>query len=393
MDTPSPRSWVPRLLTGSRIGIFRRPIYIFWLSLLAVVFFAFTFGINRLFARKQQRLSVYWFQQGQNDLAQGRPREAISDLRTALLYSHDNQRYFFALAQALEAADRVSEARSYFLNLLEDEPGNGSFNLELARLAIKDNDVAHALRYFNGAIYGAWDTDPILKRQQVRKELIDYLALKGLKTQARAELLTFTTEMPKTLESQLWVAQSFSRLGDDGGALGFYKASLRRDRRDPDALFGAGESAFHLGRYREALGFFKRAAAIRNDAASSQMLQLTSLVLDLNPFESSISAEERRHRLILAMDIADRRLRQCAQLQHVTLDASGSNAFQLARSQWIQLDNQMQRARGSADLVQLLVPIANLMVNIEQQNGCGPATAADQAALRIYQNAEELQPQ
>ena len=392
MDASSQRSWVPRILSGKGTRVFRRPIYVVWLSLLTIAFFAFTFGVNRLYAQKQQQLSRYWFAQAQSALTASRPADAISDLRTALLYSRDDPRYLFTLAQALEADGRIPEARSYFLNLLEDEPGNGSFNLELARLAARENDANHAMRYYNGAIYGAWDSDPVLRRQQARQELIAYLLSKNMGTQARGELLTLTTEMPKNAESDLWVANSFGRLGDDRSALDFYKTALRLDHKNGAALLGAGEAAFRLTRYSEALDYFKRAAAIRDDPTTSQWLQLTAFVLDLNAFESRISAAERRHRLILAMDIADRRLRQCAQTRNIVLDAPGNDPMQFARAQWIQLDNQIQRAHADADVVQLLAPVASLIVSVEQLSGCGPLTLTDQAALHVYQNAEELQP-
>lgn len=392
METPAQHNWASRFLAGSTVTIFRRPIDIFWLSLLAVVFFAFTFGISRLYAQREQQLAVYWFQQGQTALSQGKPNDAISDLRTALLYSHDNKDYLFTLAQALEAANRIPEAQSYFLSLLEDEPGSGSINLELSRLAERNGDVNRAMRYFNGAIYGAWDQDAVMKRQQARKELISFLISKGLKTQARGELLSLAAEMPETIESQLWVAQAFNHLGDDSSALDFYKSALRINHLDPSALLGAGESSFHLGNYRQALDYFKHAATIRDDAETAQMVQLTTLVLDLNPFESNISAGERRRRLILALEIADRRLRQCAQAQQITLDTPGTSPLQVARAQWMQLDAQVQRARNDADLVQLLTPIAGLITSIEQQSGCGPGATTDQAMLRICQNAEELQP-
>src|SRR5579872_2177198 len=129
METLPRHGWAARAFARTRI--FRRPIYIFWLSLLAVCFSAFTFGFSRLYQNKQHELSAYWFQRGENALAQGNPGEAISDLRTALFYSHDDPQYLFALAQALEADDRIAEARSYLLNLLEDEPGSGAINLEL----------------------------------------------------------------------------------------------------------------------------------------------------------------------------------------------------------------------------------------------------------------------
>jgi hypothetical protein len=55
------------------------------------------------------------------------------------------------------------------------------------------------------------------------------------------------------------------------------------------------------------------------------------------------------------------------------------------------LDRRIRQARRDADLVQLLVPTATLVSTVEQTEGCGPANASDQAMLRIYQNAEELQ--
>jgi len=392
METPAQHSFASRVFTRSRIKIFRRPIYIVWLSLLAVAFFAFTFGINHLYAQREHRLSVYWFQQGQAALKQGRPKDAISDLRTALLYSHDNKDYRFALAQALEAADSIPEAQAYLASLLDDEPGSGAINLELARLTAKSDDMNRAMRYFNGAIYGAWDEDAVTKRQEARQELISFLISKTLTTQARGELLSFTAEMPKTFDSQLWVAQAFSRLADDSSSLDFYRSALRINHQDSSALMGAGEASFHLGNYHQALQYYERSETVHNDPKTAHMIQLTTLILDLNPFASNISAAERRHRLILALDTADHRLRQCAQEQHVALDTPGTGPLEAARSQWLQLDARLRRARSDADLVQLLAPIAALMTNTERQTGCGAATTTDLAMLHIYQNAGELQP-
>lgn len=390
MEPSTRRSLAERIL-GTRV-VFRRPIYIFWLSAIAIVLFAATFGLNRVYAQRQQQLSVSWFREGQTALAAGKPELAIGDLRTALAYSHDNQEYLFALAQALAAANRVPEARSYLLSLLEDEPGNGPVNLELAHLAVKTHDNGHAMRYFNGAIYGAWEENPEAQRQQVRKELIDFLISQRLKTQARGELLTLSAEMPKDSGSELWVANAFAKLGDDASALDFYSASLKRNRHDADALLGAGEAAFHLGRYREALAYFKRANSAHPDAESAQMLELTSLILDWNPFESSLSQDERRHRLVLAMDVADRRLQQCAQSQHVDLSVPGTNPMQLYRVQWLQLDREIAHARSHSSLVELLNPVASLIMGIEQQPGCGAPAQTDQAMLHIYARPEELQP-
>ena len=96
--------------------------------------------------------------------------------------------------------------------------------------------------------------------------------------------------------------------------------------------------------------------------------------------------------MILAMDIIDHRLQQCAEAQQVALEKTGGNSLQMDRSQWMYLDKRVRVAYKNADLVQLLAPIATLVTSIEQQNGCGSATPNDQAMLRIYQNGEELRP-
>ena len=392
MKTPPKRKWSSRVRAAKeRIRTLRRPIYVISLLLLAAGFFAFTFSISRRFEALRQSLSAYWFQQGQDELAQGRPQNAIPDLRTALFYSHENSRYLFSLARALEGTDRPAEARSYLLNLLEQEPGSGPINLELARLAARDSDANQARRYFSGAIYGAWDTDPVLKRQQVRQELITFLINSDLKTQAHGELTSYTAEMPNTPNAQLWVARTFTKLGDDRSALDFYIAASQTNRRDVTALLGAGWAAFRLSRYREALQYFKGALALHDDPSTSQMIELVASVIELNPFDSSISAAERRHRLGLAMGIADQRLRECAETRGVELETVGGDPLQLLRSQWKYLNRQLRSTYNNSGLVQLLAPVASLVTSIEQKSGCNAPTANDQAMLRIYQNGGDLQ--
>jgi len=392
MNTPPKSKWASRVRTAKeRIRSLRRPIYVICLSLLAAGFFAFTFSVNRLYTEKRRNLSAYWFQQGQEELEQGSPQTAIPRLRTALLYSHENSLHVFNLARALAAANRVPEARSYLLNLLEQEPGNGQVNLELARLAAKENDANHARRYFNAAIYGAWEGDPLVKRQQARQELINFLIADDLKTQAHGELMSYTAEMPSTPNAQLWVARTFTKLGDDRSALDFYVAASQTNRRDVTALLGAGWAAFRLGRYREALEYFKGAESLHEDPSTLQMIELVTSVIELNPFDSSISAAERRHRLMLAMGIADQRLKTCADSHDVDLDTVSSDPLQLARSQWSYLNRQLRGTYNNSGLVQLLAPVASLITNIEQNGGCGAQTPNDQAMLRIYQGGGELQ--
>src|SRR4051794_32397104 len=97
------------------------------------VAFTTTYFITKSYGRRQDSLARHWLQQGENDL-RSNPAKAVADYRTALLYSHDDPAYRLRLAQALAADGHTSQAIAYFLNLLDEQPGNGLYNLELARL-------------------------------------------------------------------------------------------------------------------------------------------------------------------------------------------------------------------------------------------------------------------
>ena len=93
------------------------------------------------------------------DVRAGRLDDAISALRTALAYLPDNFEYRLKLAEALAAAGHTRQAQAYLRALWDEEPGNGTVNLELARLAASA-DIADVLRFYHGAIYGVWQDNP-----------------------------------------------------------------------------------------------------------------------------------------------------------------------------------------------------------------------------------------
>src|SRR5438874_10741514 len=171
MKAPPKRKWATRVRAAKdRIRALRRPIYVFALSLFATGFFAFTFTISRRFEEKRHNLSSYWFEQGQEELDEGKPQNAVPDLRAAVFYSHQNPRYVFNLARALAAADRVPEARSYFLNLLDEEPGGAPVTRDLARLAFGVTGGSKAGRYSASAIQGEWNGGPVLNGHKVGRD-------------------------------------------------------------------------------------------------------------------------------------------------------------------------------------------------------------------------------
>ena len=199
------------------------------------------------------------FAQGQADEQAGRLDAALADYRNALAYNPGNPRFQFYLAKALEAAGRGDEARSYLLNLLAETPGSGEINLELARIAARRNSMADAMRYYQGAIYGEWDGDPMAMRWQVRRELCEALLARGEVKQAAPDVLALAQNTPAgDLPRLKIVGQLLLRTQQWNRALDLDRTLLDADPKDEESLAGAAEAAFELGQYISAMEYFDR---------------------------------------------------------------------------------------------------------------------------------------
>ncbi|HEU5452730.1 MAG TPA: tetratricopeptide repeat protein, partial [Terriglobales bacterium] len=167
------------------------------LVLVAAALFVLTHFAAASFETKQAQLAQQWFERGELEFRSARVLPAIDDYRNALAYSHQNSRYRLRLAQALEGAGRLREARAYLLALWDEQPGDGNVNLQLARLAARDADENNAVRYYQGAIYGIWNEDPEQQRRNARMELIDFLVDRQRTRRAEAELIQLSVDLPK----------------------------------------------------------------------------------------------------------------------------------------------------------------------------------------------------
>src|SRR3984893_3411625 len=176
--------------------IYSREAVLFGCIILLVLFVLFTAAVSRLYHKSIHVLADSWFAQGEVSFQSGEIKSALTDYRNALVYSPDNTKFQFHLAQALAAAGRGDEGRSYLLNLLSESPGSGEVNLALARIAAHKGLTSEALRYYQGAIYGEWENDPIAMRWQERRELCEYLLDRGLEPQAVPELIALADNTP-----------------------------------------------------------------------------------------------------------------------------------------------------------------------------------------------------
>lgn len=373
----------------------RRPPVIL-VSLLIVAILAF-WGVNHLvvrFREQQKALARRMYRRGQEEESAGRPDRAIENFRAALGYSRDNFQYQLSLARALRDTNRIDEAQAYLISLWERAPQDSTVNLALGRLAARRGSVDDVLRYYHNAMYGAWPADGDKKRRDTQFELIEYLLTHNAISQAQAELISMAATLPPDPDLHLRVAQLFVRSQDYQHALDEFQRVLSAQRQNPDALAGAGEAAFQLGRYRSAHGYLQSASRLepKNGTVTSS-LESVKLVLQADPFARRISERERRRRIGRAFEDSGKRLEDCAKSKGIDLSSpAASGELQTLRTRWNAMKNEVARARAVA--AEMPEAAMDLVFQIEQQTAaqCGPPSGMDQALFLLSQNRSGDEP-
>jgi len=283
------------------------------LSLLCLVaLFLFAGFVTRKFREHEEQLGQQWYETGVRELKAGQAEDALDPLRTALVYSREKPEYELTLAQALVAGGHYAEAQTYLLTLWERQPGSATVNLELARLAARSGNDADAIRYYEASIYGVWESNGEEKRRAARLELIDFLAAHGRAAEALAETIAFSANLPPDPSlydragNLFLIEKSYDR------ALEQYRAALRLDGHNAEALAGAGHAAFERGDYKGAERYLERATrADPGNQPTAELLALVRAVLSLNPEEPGLSAQARAGRAERDFEIAEARLATC----------------------------------------------------------------------------------
>jgi tetratricopeptide (TPR) repeat protein len=268
---------------------------------------------------------------------------ALTDYRNALAYNPYNTRFQFSLAKALAAAGHYDEARAYLLNLLSESPGRGEVNLELARIAAHNGSIADAVRYYQGAIYGEWNADPIETRWQIRRELCEFLLNRGFVKQATPEVIALAENTPPGDSQRLQiVGELLARTRQWTRAQEVYRDVLAADRYNEEALAGAAQAAFELGHYAEAMEYFNRLPRERRDAPDIAASYDTSRrVLAVDPILAGLPAKVKAQRAADDLVIAQARLQNCARQNGESLqDTPPRTKIQLfwAQLQRMQID-------------------------------------------------------
>jgi tetratricopeptide (TPR) repeat protein len=363
----------------------RETILLLCVPLLAALF-AITSTAAKIYHSQQRALAQEWYLRGEAGLKAGRAPEAIEDFGRALAYSRNNRLYRLRLAQALQAANRPEEAGPYLLNLWQHEPGNGTVNLELARLAVRRGEASAAIRYFHNAMYGVWEKDPEKERRQVRLELCEYLLSRGEQEAARAALIELAADLPKDASLYAHVGTLFLKAEDYSQALGIFRQALNLDPSQRTALTGAGEASFRMANYRDARRYLERAVRLNpQDTSATQRLEMTNLILSLDPLERGLSAQTRARRVVFAYQQAVERLRACALKRGEALEGQQPvTDLQTAYARVMQIGPKARETvlRRNPDL---LMEAQELVFEVEELTArdCGYPAGVDLALLLI----------
>lgn len=362
----------------------RRPVVLAILVAFAVLGFIGVDRLVKLYRARVLKLAEYAYQLGLTAQQAGKLQPAVQDFRTALTYDPDNDEYQLSLGRALRDSGHFEEAESYLASLWQRNPEDSTVNLALARLSVRQENLDESLRFYHNAIYGEWKSDPDSNRRTARLELIEFLLQKGAFQQAQAELIGLLTALPKDSPLHLRAAELLLRAQDPTRALSEFQAVIQKDRHNADALFGAGQAAYQLGRYRTAQIYLQGAVAYQNDHATP-LLQNATTILQADPFRRGISDTERNVRIQVAFGQAGRRLDNC--LPPTDTDESAAPLPpELAplQEKWKKMQRKVARIDDEGDSA-FQDAVMDLVFQIEQeaQSQCGAPQALDQALLVI----------
>ncbi|HWR13342.1 MAG TPA: tetratricopeptide repeat protein [Terriglobales bacterium] len=359
----------------------------------AAISFVLVFIYARTYQRREDSLSRSWYHRGNQALLSGNPKTAINDFRNALRYSPDNANFRLRLAQALAADDQSRQAIAYLLNLWESQPGNGLYNLELARVYSRVGDGRLASQHFNSAIYGAWDGNPAQNRRQSRLEFIHFLLANGSQTQAQAEAINLAAGVPPSdVAARFLAADVLLQTGENERAFDEYRSLMSVDAAR--ASLGAGHSAFAVGHFRTASRYFQQAKDRgTTDPDVDSQLQMARLVLSSDPLQRRLSDRERARRVADAYETAGDRLQTCAGALNQQLQStSPATEFQKLYADWTSLGPETGIRYLTRD-IDARDEIMEIVGRIEEATAktCGTPAGKDWALLMLSRYGEGVQ--
>jgi Tfp pilus assembly protein PilF len=362
---------------------------------LLTMLFVITAALARTYHAREEGLAAEWLQEGNADLANGKPAQAFEDFRNSLSYGPDDPAVQLRLAEALLADGRSNEARSYLVNLWDRTPGSGQLNLDLARVSQQAGEVEDAIRYYHGAIFGSWEKNPSSERRNVRLELCEFLLARSRIDQAQAEIAGLAADTPfdnGVLREEN--GRLFSKVGQPGRALSEFEAALGINPNQSQWLAEAAQVAFEDGDYLKAETYFARSERENPSEAIRGSLALVRDALGNDPFLAGLNVEEQARRTRRDFRQGLNRLSECVATgaKHSTPTESQSELQQLNN-----VAKDLQKRLNVASLTKnsdARADVMNFVFRVENATAreCGRGETLDQA-MRLIEKRHEVSSQ
>lgn len=355
-----------------------------WLAIALAPAFSVTAFVTAAHREHQRTLAHEWDTRGQIALENGRPAAAVEAFRNALRFAREDRDLRLRLGESLAAAGRIAEARAYLLGLWQDQPGSGRVNLQLARLAARLGSVAEASRYYHDAIEGAWADNAEERRRAVRLELGEYLVSEGAGDLAEVELIALAADLPSERASQLQIADLLSRAGMHRRALALFDQILEDAPNDVAALTGAADASLALGNHAAVVRYLRRIPNRRIAPEAAEMLEVSMLVLELDPYARGLRARSRAARALRVLEAADARLRGCL------AQAPDLEPLQQETAAALKAHSRNALARDP-DAIDAVIALAFRAARTAEGR-CGPPAPIDRALLLLAAQPAESTP-
>jgi tetratricopeptide (TPR) repeat protein len=371
-----------------------RRILLSSLVLLGLAFLV-TAALARSYHVREEGLAAEWFLKGNSDFTEGKREQAFEDFQNSLSYNPENSNVQLRLAEALLEDGRYAEAHSYLANLWDRTPGSGQVNLDLAHVFMQSGDVGQAVRYFHGAIFGSWESEPVEQRRKARLELIDFLLAHRLTTDAQAEIAGLATDTPSDdgiLREEN--GRLLLKAGEPGKALAEFEAALKTNPHQSAWLADAGEVAFEDGDYLKAESYFSKSDRESPEPEVHVSLLLVRGILGNDPYLAGLSDEEQARRTWGNFQHELERLRNCTGRSP---DKSRLPEPPVAVQPLAKEAQEFQRRVRLASLEKdsdLRNDTMRLVYRIEDaaSQSCGPGTSLDEALQQIEKRHEGSNP-
>lgn len=349
------------------------------LAMLAALF-VITGFVTKAFHQKEAGIAQDWFIRGNAALEAGKPREARDDFRNALIFEPQSAEYQLHLAQALAAYGQPDQARGYLINLLNQSPADGQVNLELARLAARDDRISDAIHYYHGAIYGFSESPT--QGLNARLEFAQFLVDVGDNSQAEGELTALSANVPASVPGiHGRIADLYIRAEAPNRALAEYEMALRASE-DAATLAKAGNTAYRLADFKLAESYLSR---VPEDAGNlplkpdelRSMLQVSRMIVNADPLTANLSNAERAHRTALALSQVIARVSACS----AHLPAKGSEDLRASLDRARYMHNSEWSERSLLESPDRVHPAIQYVFDLEAKadSFCGPAQGMDLA--------------